>query len=293
VKGAKAGLVQLIKNKYTSGPIILGDNMENNKNFQEMNDLKTKNTRHNNEYVGRELAEIAGNDADLGLKAIKMIPEAIRFFDKPSEEMQINAVITKASVFEFIEHPCEKAIDISLERNPLAVAKSEHITSSTLKRAVDRNGFVISVIKQQTEEMCISAVSQSGAFIRFVHNASEYVQMLAVEDDESNVMLIPSPTRKVIEYVIEKDINLVKILSSKIDEALAFSITKKEPKALKYVQQYCFSERVVKAAVEQDGLMIGFVHNPSEILQEIAVRQNPQAIHEIMKPSDKLKFMTM
>jgi len=252
--------------------------------IQILNQIKTqgRGTGFVSSHLKSQVRSITrGSSSEVKMKMVRLDPELISEVDDPTPEMQVIAVTAKAGVFRYLKNPCKEAIDITILKNPLMIAQSEHVNTIDLERAVDSNGFIIKDIKHPTEKMQISAVNQNGALIRYCMSPSADVQMRAVIYDESNIIYIRHPVRS------------VSAIKNSIDEELAFEVICKDHKVFDSIPMSCMSERILKEALSKNGLYIRNVNFPSDELQEIAVRQNPKALEFIRNPCDKLKLMTI
>ena len=264
--------------------------------IQILNQIKTqgRGTGFVSSHLKSQVRSITrGSSSEVKMKMVRLDPELISEVDDPTPEMQVIAVTAKAGVFRYLKNPCKEAIDITILKNPLMIAQSEHVNTIDLERAVDSNGFIIKDIKHPTEKMQISAVNQNGALIRYCMSPSADVQMRAVIYDESNIIYIRHPVRSVVKYVLAKDYKLISAIKNSIDEELAFEVICKDHKVFDSIPMSCMSERILKEALSKNGLYIRNVNFPSDELQEIAVRQNPKALEFIRNPCDKLKLMTI
>lgn len=79
-----------------------------------------------------------------------------------------------------------------------------------------------------------------------------------------------------------------RILSNMPSEEICIKAVKEDGHNLKYISEKFRTEKVLKAAISENGYAITYITNPSENLQLLAVKYSGLVIGEIENPSDNV-----
>ena len=201
------------------------------------------------------------------IEAVKDVPIAIQYIDKPDEEIQLAAVQETGEVIEYIENPSETVQLAAIENFGISIKyinnPSEKVQLAAISGEMGGPSY-IKYIKKPTEEIQLSAVQQRGEVIKDINNPSEKVQLAAVQENGFSIEYIRNPSEKVQLAAVQEN---------------AFSIAAiKNP-----------SEKVQLAAVEKSGEVLVNIDNPSEEVQLAAVKNLKYSIEFIDNPTEKVK----
>ena len=240
------------------------------------------------------------------LEILKSSPTGweIGLIDNPTEEMQLIAIDKEASNILFINNP----------------------TINAQLRATLQNYHVLKYFKNPAREVLIKTLDEYPEAIQYIDNPDEELQLIVISKSKGRgkrhgeksyyniLMYIENPSKKVQEIAIDKDAENIQYIKNPSDETIKRAI-KKDPKTIYYIknqtkeqQQLAFELGCVDiryyniATLDIDFLLklvkakpdnITRIDNQSEILQEIAVTQDPSIISLIKNPSDKIKWIAL
>lgn len=145
-------------------------------------------------------------------------------------------------------------------------------------------------IEMETDMGTKNNLVQNGCYIQNIQNPSIEQQKLAMDNTVAAIQFIDKPNNDIIAYALSKDPSKMKKYSKKADgNFVKVHNSKMKEELMKLVLDA--DETIQERIVNTDGRFIGYINEPSEKLQHLAVENNPLAIEFIKKPSiDLIEF---
>ena len=128
-------------------------------------------------------------------------PDALRYIDNPSSEVQLAAVNRDANAIKFIRKPSLEILLYAINQNGSAIRNIKNPPLEIQLAAVRNKPYALSYIKQPAIETQILAVSQDGSAIEWIDFPSLEVQLAAVKNDPKAIDFIRNPLPEVIRKI--------------------------------------------------------------------------------------------
>lgn len=204
-----------------------------------------------------------------------------------SEELQVWFYDNYPNELELIKNPCEGIAIKQVEKDPTLIKNIENPSEEMQVSVVRKSGLYFSLIHNPCELAAVEAVKQNGYAIMQMPQTlhTDAVIIEAMKTAPRVILSVSNPSNVALKEAITKEPQLVGLLEQKYmlpDTLKAYAINLDASVILNLKQ---VTPELVKAAVEKNGLLIrNFQRNFPE-MKEFAIRQNPNAIGVINKPT--------
>ena len=126
------------------------------------------------------------------LEAVKQNGFAIKYIDKPTEEICLEAV----------------------KKNGFAIKYIDKLTEEMCMQSIKQNGTSIKYIKNTTEEMCLEAVKRDGRAIQYIKNPTKEM-CLEIKQNPWSILYIENPTEEMCLKVLKENGNIINCIPKK------------------------------------------------------------------------------
>jgi hypothetical protein len=212
------------------------------------------------------------------IEAVKVNPAIVLMFDNLSSDLLRKLILANYKIAAYI--------DLDQDMRKLVLEQSED---------------AIKYIGNTTSDEIDFAISKFPCCIRFMKFNLNLAQ-LAVARDGTTLRYIEKgkQTQAIVDAAVAENPASVEYANSKfLNEPMMISVANRYPSVIKILSSLVWNEceksfaKICKAALAQDGMMLQYIHDPSEELQKIAITKNPEAIDFVQEPSLEIQLIAI
>ena len=228
---------------------------------------------------------------------------AIMHIDNPSKKLQEIAIKQNVAAIRYIKNPSLKMQQYAIGVHPQLIRNMDITTlpEELIITALENDGSTLQYVKEQgveiTDKMALTAIKNDAHTIKYVDNQTYEMQNIAIEDDPTLIAYCKKPVKPLMRKAVEanssaitfiklppKDIQMIAIKDNPnlagdirvLHPDVLFYAIKKAPTIIGYPSiRSKLTDEMKEFIIRRDPNDIMFMENPSEELQLIAVKKDP------------------
>lgn len=224
---------------------------------------------------------------DVQISSVQTDPSSIRNMVDPPEAVQLEAIKGDKFAIQYIKEPTDAAIALAALTDAdlvtLEQMQLEEIREDWFKFNTMRNDALL------TEKVKMEVVTLNPGSIGNMYNPSEEVQLAAIAADPNTITHILKPTEKAKELAVSLNPALIVAVggsSDSLTEEQKISVVENDGLSLRLITDPSYDVQL--AAIKDNANAIQYIEDPDESLQMAAVTGYPKSIKFIKDPTEEV-----
>lgn len=185
-----------------------------------------------NKHNHKQTPSATGNNVNKIVKKIEM-----------KEIEKLKTVQKEGDLIKYFENPSESIQMAAVQQNPWALLQIENPAEAVKLEAVGRKAEMYKYIENPTEDFKLKVVKKNGAAIRYMLEPSEEIQVAAVDQDPWAIKRIYNPFESAQLKAVQKIGRTVQTIKNPTS-AVELAAVKQEPMAIRFIRSSTIVRRL-------------------------------------------------